>query len=223
MAYTDITYIYYLGKEINLLTNLRNKLKKFNLLPKENDYTKENLVAKYAVPAEEIEKFEKSSQNLLNNYTATAILMKLDDIYKKYNIRKKTAASISRELKNDENLNYEYLRDRLKDYPIEIEDLNELKDEFANIKVDIIRPFLLTKVNLAKYKKVTCYRGGMSATAKVDNALVCSNKDGTKKVYLMHFHDLSRPNWQSLMQDIKNHNPSITFLMTKSENKNLLK
>ena len=223
MAYTDIAYIYYLSKEINLLQNLRNKLKKFKLSPKEKDYTKENLIAKYAVPADKIEEFEKSSQNILNDYTATAILMKLDDIYRKYNIPKKTTGSISRELQNDENFNYEYLRDRLKDYPVDIEDLNELKDEFSNIKVDIIRPFLLTKVNLAKYKKVTGYRGGMSATAKVDNALVLADKDGTKKVYLMHFHDLSRQAWQLLMQEIKNHTPNITYLITKSEYKNLFK
>jgi hypothetical protein len=223
MAYDDIAYIYYLSKEINLLQNLRSKLKKFKLSPTEFDYTKENLIAKYAVPEEEIEKFEKSSQNILNDYTATAILMKLDDIYSKYNIPKSTAKNISRELKNEENFNYEYLRDRLKDYPVDIEDLNELEDEFSNIKVDIIRPFLLTKVNLAKYKKVAGYRGGMSATAKVDNAMVFTSKDGTKKVYCLHFHDLLRENWQSLIQHIKNHNPNITFLMTKSEYNNLLK
>jgi hypothetical protein len=34
---------------------------------------------------------------------------------------------------------------------------------------------------------------------------------------------LSRQDWQSLMQDIKNRNPNITYLMTKSEYKNLLK
>jgi hypothetical protein len=167
--------------------------------------------------------FEKDSQNLLSDYTATAILMKLDDIYSKNNIPKKTAKSISRELQNDEKFNYDYLIDRLKDYPVDIEDLNELKDEFLNIRVDIIRPFLLTKVNLTKYKKVAGYRGGLSATAKVDNALVFASKDGVKKVYCMHFHDLSRQAWQSLMQDIKNHNPNITYLMTKSEYNNLLK
>jgi hypothetical protein len=223
MIYADIAYIYYLSKEINLLNNFRNKLKKFKLSPKEFDYTKENLVTKYGVPAENIEKFEKSSQNILNDYTATAILMKLDDIYSKYNIPKSTAKNISREFQNDENFNYEYLRDRLKDYPVDIVDLNELEDEFSNIKVDIIRPFLLTKANLAKYKKVAGYRGGISATAKVDNALVFSNKDGTEKVYLIHFHDLSRQDWQSLMQEINNHNPNITYLMTKSEYHNLLK
>jgi len=223
MAYGDIAYIYYLSKEINLQQNLHNKLKKFKLSTKETDYTKENLTAKYAVPAETIEEFEKSSQNILNDYTATAILMKLDDIYSKYSIPKSTAKNISREFKNEENFNYEHLHDRLKDYPVDIKDLNELKDEFSNITVDIIRPFLLTKVNLAKYKKVAGYRGGMSVTAKVDNALVFTSKDGTEKLYLMHFHDLSRQVWQSLMREIKNHNPNITYLMTKSEYKNLFK
>jgi hypothetical protein len=223
MDYADISYIYYLSKEINLLSNLRSKLKKFKLLPKEFDYTKENLTAKYSVPFEKIEEFEKSSQNILNDYTATSILMKLDDICRKYNIPKDTAKNISRELQNDENFNYEYLRDRLKDYPVDIEDLNEFKDEFSNIKVNIIQPFLLTKVNLMKYKKVAGYRGGISATAKVDNALVLAGKEGAEKVYLMHLHDLSRENWQLLMQDIRNHNPNITYLMTKNEYNNLSK
>ena len=221
IAYADTAYIYYLAKEINLLQNLSNKLKKYKLSQKETDYTKENLTKKYAVPAEKIEEFEKNSQNILNDYTATAILMKLDDIYSKHNVPKSTAKNISRELKNDENFNYEYLRDSLKDYPVNSEDLEELKDEFSNIKVYIIRPFLLTKVNLVKYKKVAGYRGGMAATAKLDNNLVFANKDGLSKVYLMHFHDLSREDWQSLMQEIKNHNPNITYFMTKSEYKNL--
>ena len=128
MVYLDVAYIYYLSKEINLLQNLHNKLKKFQLSPQENDYTKENLAAKYGVPAQKIEEFEKNSQNILNDYTATAILMKLDDICSKYNIPKSTAKNISRELQSDEKFNYEYLRNRLKDYPIDIEDLNELEE-----------------------------------------------------------------------------------------------
>jgi hypothetical protein len=235
MAYCDIAYIYYLAKEINLLMNLVKKLKKYKLSPKENDYTRENLVGKYGVPEEKIEEFEKNSQNILNDYTATAILMNLDEIYGKYNVPKKTARDISRELKNDEKFNYEYVRDRLKEYHIEIEDLNELKDEFSNIKADppewrfninsqmAVRPFLLTKVNLTKYKKIGGYRGGVSVTARVDNALVLAGKDGTEKVYLMHFHDLSRDGWQTVIQDVKNHNPNIAYLMTKSEYNNLLR
>jgi hypothetical protein len=223
MAYADIAYIYYLGKEINLLKNLVKKLKKYKLSPKEDDYTRENLTGKYGVPVEKIESFEKDSKNILNDYTATAILMKLDEIYGKYNVPKKTARGINKELKDDRNFSYEYVRNRLKEYPVEMEDLDELKDEFSNIKADVVLPFLLTKVNLAKYKKVSNYRGGMSATARVDNALVFASKDGTEKVYLMHFHDLSGEGWQTVMQEIKNHNPSITYLMTKSEYNNLLK
>ena len=75
---------------------------------------------------------------------------------------------------------------------------------------------------MKKYKKCASNRGGVSATAKVNAALVFANRDGTEKVYLMHFHDLSRENWQSLMQTIKNNNPKITYLMTKKEYNNLL-
>ena len=56
-------------------------------------------------------------------------------------------------------------------------------------------------------------------TAKVDNSLVFANKDGAGKIYLMHFNDLSRQAWQSLMQDIKNHNPNITYMITKMTKK----
>ena len=95
------------------------------------------------------------------------------------------------------------------------------KGELENIKVDIVSPFLLTKVNLEKYKKCARSRGGVSITAKTDTTLILTNKDGSEKLYFMHFHDLSRNNWQSLMQTIKNKNPNITYLMTKSEYNNL--
>ena len=222
IAFADIRYIYYLGKEINLLKNLAGRLKKYNLSPKENNFTRENLVAKYNVPAETIEQFEKSSRNILNDFTATAVLMMLDDFYRKYNMPKQTAKNIRRELEYDENFNYEFVREKLKDYPLETEDLDRLKDEFENIKADIIRPFLLTKVNLEKYKKISHSRSGASITAKADIALVLASKNGTEKLYFMHFHDLSRTNWRSLMQTIKNNNPNITCLMTKNEYNSLL-
>ena len=221
IAFADIRYIYYLGKEINLLKNLTGKLRKYNLSPKEKNFTRENLAAKYCVPSETIEEFENSSRNILNDYTATAVLMILDDFFKKFNIPKQTGKNIRSELEHDENFNYEFVRDKLKDYPIDPEDSGRLKDEFENIKADIVAPFLLTKVNLEKYKKISRSRGGVSITAKTDTALVLANKDGSEKLYFMHFHDLSRNNWQSLMRMIKNNNPDITYLMTKNEYNNL--
>ena len=76
-------------------------------------------------------------------------------------------------------------------------------------------------MNLEKYKKLSHSRGVASITAKTDIALVLANKDGSEKLYLMHFHDLSRNNWRSLMKTIKNNNPNITYLMTKNEYNNL--
>jgi len=221
MAFADIRYIYYLGKEINLLKNLTGKLRKYRLSPRENDFTRENLAAKYGILAEKIEKFEKSSRNILNDYSATAVLMMLDDFFKKYNIPKQTSKNIRRQLEHDENFNYEFVREKLKDYSISSEDSDRLRDEFENIMADIIKPFLLTKVNMEEYKKISHSRGGVSITAKTDTALVLADKDGSEKLYFMHFHDLSRTNWQSLMQTIKNNNPNITYLMTKNEYNNL--
>ena len=101
-------------------------------------------------------------------------------------------------------------------------DENELQwFVFENIKVDVLRPFLMTKVNMEKYKKATRARAGASITAKVDTGLVLANHDGTEKLYLMHFHNLSRETWQALMHTIKRNNPHITYLMTKSEHNNL--
>jgi hypothetical protein len=44
MHFDDIDYVYYLEKEINLLLNLRTKLKKYKISGNETNYTAENLV-----------------------------------------------------------------------------------------------------------------------------------------------------------------------------------
>jgi hypothetical protein len=223
MEYGDIAYIYYLGKEINVLETLRKKLKKYKLSPKENDYTKENLAGKYGVPADEFERFERDSRNILNDYTATGILMKLEEICRKYDVPKKTVKEIAKELEDDRNFNYEFVMARLEYYSVEPEDSDELRDEFSNVKTDFVRSFLLTKVNMGKYKKLSSYRGGVSAAATAHSSLVFSNKDGTEKIYLMHLHDLSRDGWQAVMEEVKIHNPNIAYLMRKSEYNNLFR
>ena len=222
ISFSELRHIYYLGKEINLLMNLRTKLKKFKIPVSETDYTKTNLVGRYGVPEAQFEEFEKSSQKSLTDYTATAVLMKLDEIYDKYNVSKETRNNIKKALKSNSNFNYEYLKSALCNYSINSQDLESLSDELTNINADILAPFLLTKVNLGKYQKAEMHRHGAHVTARIDNGLVLSNKDGTKKVYFMRLHDLSESDLHRFIEVITNKQPSIRFLMTMRELERLL-
>ncbi|MHC4174332.1 MAG: hypothetical protein ACYTBX_04350 [Planctomycetota bacterium] len=221
ITFSEICYINYLGKEINLLLNLRNKLKKFRIPPGETDYTKANLISRYGVPEALFEKFEKSSQKTLTDYTATGVLMKLDEIYSRYSVSKETRDNIKKALKSDSNLNFEYLKTALRNYPINSQDLESLNDEFTNIDADILAPFLLTKVNLVKYQKAEKYRHGAHVTARTDNGLVLSSQDGTKKIYFMHFHDLCERDLHQFIETVNSKQPSVKFLMTKRERERL--
>ena len=83
ISFDEICYVYYLEKEINLLKNLRGRLRKFKISPKETDYTRQNLTARYRVSEETIRRFEQSSQKALTDHTATGVLMELDEICSK--------------------------------------------------------------------------------------------------------------------------------------------
>jgi hypothetical protein len=222
ITFSEICYINYLGKEINLLLNLRNKLRKFRIPARESDYTKANLISRYGVPEALFEKFEESSQKTLTDYTATGVLMKLDEIYNRYSVSKETRDSIKKALKSDSNHNFEYLKTALRNYPINSQDFESLKDEFSNIDADILAPFLLTKVNLVKCQGAEKYRHGAHVTARTDNGLVLSNQNGTKKIYLMHFHDLCERDLHQFIEIVTRKQPSVKFLMTKKEHERLL-
>ena len=222
LAFSEICYINYLAKEINLLLNLRNKLKEFKIPAKETDYTKTNLINRYGISEALFEKFEKSSRKILTDYTATGVLMKLDEICNNYNVSKKTRDNIKKALKNDSNFNFQYLQTALCNYSINSQDLEYLNDEFTNINTDVLAPFLLTRVNLVKYQKAEKQRHGAHITAKTDNGLVLSNEDGTKKIYFMRFHDLSERGLHRFMEIVKSKRPGVRFLMTKKEIERLL-
>ena len=220
--FSELRYISYLGKEINLLLNLRSNLKKFKIQAKETDYTRANLMSRYGVPEALFEEFERSSQKSLTDYTATGVLMKLDEICNKYNVSKKTKNDMKKALKKNANFNFEYLRTALCNYPINSSDLESLHDELVNINVDILAPFLLTSVDLVKYQKAEKQRYGAHVTARTDIGLVLSNEDGTKKVYLMHFHDLSERNLHRFIEIVNSRQSGIRFLMTKKDCDRLL-
>jgi hypothetical protein len=218
----EISYVYYLEKEINLLQSLRRKLKKFKISPKETDYTSQNLISRYNVPPEALHKFEQDSQKALTDYTATAIFMKLEELYEKYNVPKQTKTTLKKALKDDNNLNFDYVSSGLEGCDISAQDLESLRDEFSNINADVLAPFLLTKVRLSKYEKRERQRHGTLATVRTNVGLVLSNKDGTNKVYMMHFHDLSETDLHRLIDAINTARPGIRYLMTKSSLNRLL-
>jgi hypothetical protein len=58
--------------------------------------------------------------------------------------------------------------------------------------------------------------------ARTHNGLVLSDKEGEDKIYIMHFHDLSKKDWQELARQIRKRNKDISFLMTDREKKGLL-
>jgi hypothetical protein len=83
-------------------------------------------------------------------------------------------------------------------------------------------PFGSTRIRMNKYRRADADARRVGAVARTDNGLVLSSADGTEKVYLMHFHDLSKKNWQALARLLQQANPSILFEMTEHERKGLL-
>ena len=221
--FDDICYIYYLGKEINLLANLTKKLKKYKVPTTETDYTRANLTAKYSVPDDILRTFKESSQKALTDYTATGVLMKLDEIFDKYEVPEQARKTIRKDLSKDENFNLDYIRSVLSGYPVSSQDIEEVADQLSETDIDILAPFLRTKVNIAAYKKAERRRHGASVTARTDIGLVLSNKDGNEKVYLMHFHDLSDKDLRRLIKIINQEGRRVKYLMTKAEFNRLTK
>ncbi|MHC4707910.1 MAG: hypothetical protein ACYS8I_12600, partial [Planctomycetota bacterium] len=170
----------------------------------------------YNIPPEALHKFEQDSQKALTDYTATAIFMKLEELCEEYNVPKKTRTTLKKALKDDNNLNFDYVSSSLEGCDISAQDLESLRDEFSDIDADILAPFLLTKVRLSKYEKRERQRHGTLATVKTNVGLVLSNKDGANKVYMMHFHDLSEADLHRFIDTINAARPGIKYLMTKS-------
>jgi len=220
--FSEMYYVTYLSKEINLLLNLRNRLKAFKIPGRETDYTKANLVSRHGVPEALFERFERSSQKALTDLTATGVLMRLDEICDKYDVSRETRNRIKKALTNDSNFNFEYLEAVFAGYSIDSQDLDSLIDELTRINADTVAPFLRTNVNLARYQRAENQRHGAHVTARIDNGLVLSNEDGTKKVYFTHFHDLSNRDLHRFIEVVRSRQPRAEFLMTQRELRRLL-
>jgi hypothetical protein len=83
-------------------------------------------------------------------------------------------------------------------------------------------PFCNTYIKTKKYRAANANPRRTGAQARSDNGLVLSDKEGEDKVYIMHFHDLSKKDWQELARQIRKRKKDISFLMTDREKKGLL-
>jgi hypothetical protein len=83
-------------------------------------------------------------------------------------------------------------------------------------------PFRNTLIRIKKYRTADADPRRVGAVARSDNGLVLSDREGEKKIYVMHFHDLSKKDWQQLARRIQEANKDISFLMSKKETAGLL-
>jgi hypothetical protein len=83
-------------------------------------------------------------------------------------------------------------------------------------------PFSNTRIRMKKYRAADADPRRVGAVARCNNGLILSDAEGPDKIYIMHFHDLSKGNWQRLARQIRQRNPRISFLMTDHERDGLL-
>jgi hypothetical protein len=221
ILFEEIDCIYYLEKEYNLLKNYRHKLREYKIPSKEKDYRKENLIQKYGVSSHTIETFEHSSQKGFNDYTATGVLMSLEEILGRYKVPKNEKKQILNDLKNTGNFDFGYVSRLLSLYAISQDDMDNLKDMFSDLGGDVLTPFLLTRLSVAGLERAEKRGRGCLVVASINVVLVLSNSDGTEKVYLRRFHSLSRADWQKLIQSINEKKHGIKYLMPKLNYRNI--
>lgn len=222
IRFGDIEYCFYVDKEAHLLMNLQKKLKAYKLRAKETDYRRENLIAKYKVPGSVLDEFEQNSQKTLNDETATGVILEVEEFCERNDIPKKVTREICKKLERDEDLSFDYVKENLSPYAVDRDDLERLRDEFSHLDAPEMAPFLVTKINLKKLQNIESSRHrhvGIRSRA----GLVLSNKDGTNKVYLMHFRNLSRQDQRVLIAAIRDRGRGVTYLMTQKEAEALLR
>lgn len=83
-------------------------------------------------------------------------------------------------------------------------------------------PFCNTRIRLKKYRAADADPRRAGAVARSDNGLVLSDAEGQNKIYIMHFHDLARKDWQQLARQLLERSKTISFLMTDREKNGLL-
>ena len=221
IRFGDIEYCFYVDKEAHLLMNLLKKLKHHKVSATERDYRRENLLSKYKVPASVLDEFERSSQKTLNDETATGVILEVDSFCERNGIPKNVTKEICKELKRDQDPSFDIVQKKLSPFAVDLNDLDRLRDEFSSLDAPEMSPFLVTRVKLKKLRNIESTRqrhAGIRSRA----GLVLSNKDGTNKVYLMHFRNLSRQDQRALTAAIRERTRGLKYLMTQKETEALL-
>ncbi|MFQ5846828.1 MAG: hypothetical protein ACE5IQ_04040 [Candidatus Methylomirabilales bacterium] len=218
----DIAYCFYVDKEANLLLNLLKQLKRHNVPEIERDFRREHLLARYRVPEAVLDDFVQSSQKALNDVTTTGVILEVEEVCRRNHVPKKVRKEICKALETDPALHFESVQETLSPYPVDPKDLDRIRDKFSSLDAPVLSPFLMTKINLKKLRKIDESRHWQAAV-KSRAGVVLSNTDGTRKVYLMRFRDLSRKDARDLMATVRDRTPGIKFLMTRKELHALLK
>jgi hypothetical protein len=94
--------------------------------------------------------------------------------------------------------------------------------EAHKTETDSPAPFRNTRINLKKYRTANSDPRRLGAVARTDNGLILSDREGQRKIYIMHFHDLAKKDWQQLASRLQEANPDISFLMDEKEKEGLL-
>lgn len=222
IRFGEIEYCFYVDKEARLLMNLLKKLKSSKVPATEKDYRRENLQAKYQVPVSVLDEFERSSQKTLNDETATGVILEVEEFCERNGIPKNVKKEICKGLENDQDLNFDIVQEKLAPYAVNRDDLERLQSEFSNLDAPETAPFLVTKIKLKKLKSTESSRHWM-AGIRSRAGLILSNKDGSNKVYLMHFRNLSRQDQGALARAIRDRTRGVAYLMTQKEAEALLK
>ena len=221
ILFTEIDFIYYLEEEFNLLLNYRHKLEKYEVARIEMDYRRENLVQRYGVPTHVIDAFEHSSQKILNDNTATEVLMAVEEILGRYKVQKDKKKQIIKNLKKTDDFNFDHVAQLLSPHAITQSDLDNLKDLFSDLDTGVATPFLTTKLAIARLERRARGHRGISPGVRINVTLVFSSEDGSKKIYLKLFHGLSRANWQKLIHIINEKKPGVRYLMSRQYYRNI--
>jgi len=214
---SEISYIYHLEEELNVLVALRKHLSRWKIPESEMDYRVDRLSDAYGIPHDVFEAFEHDAQKALSEDILAPVLVVLDDLYVRYRIPADLRRKLNEGLQHPGQCTFDYAAMVLQPYAIRPQDLENLKEEFARDHPRVIAPFLVTKVNFGAYRRMQQRRGAAVAVAGLANTLVLSNRDGTQKVYIRLFHQLARKEWGRLIEYLNQKNPQITYVMTKQE------
>lgn len=194
--FCDIDYVYFAEKEIYTVKAIKEKLGKYKISKYETDVRKENLINKYNVPEDLIEKITSSKGVRFNENNVCGMLLLLDELETKYRFPEELIKNIKIDLSKTQNYSISYLENQLAEYNIKREDMAKLRKQLKVMEVEIIDAICITYFSLVGYKE-------LSNKKEVDWTLVLSSKDGNKKAYITHFLDYSLEERKKLLQTIK--------------------